>query len=136
MSDIHEQLRQKEEQKRREQDAEKAAAAERVAVAKLAALDQYMPDELFECDVANYGKMLFRFPGEIDHNVFAKRNLLKPSASLAIEDIEFVLAQCAIEPKRDEVIGILRKRNAHARIAIVMALLSKMREGIAAEGNG
>lgn len=133
---------------RRKKSAEKAKAkqqgdkprqlAREIAFedAKIAALDKYMPEELFEAEVENVGPVLLHWPDEITYNHFMKGSgAIKGDLSgMTMEKVEDLIARCSIFPKGPEMLKELREKNPHARTVIQNKLFEKMRGRLDDEG--
>jgi hypothetical protein len=120
-------------------DADKLRRLEREIAfedAKLAALDKYMPDELFEPDVAGVGVCLLHWPDEVTYNHFMKGSgaIRGDMSGMTIEKVEDLLARCTIFPDPPTFLKELRAKNPHARTVIQNKLFEKMRGQLDEEG--
>jgi len=121
------------------QDADKPRQLEREIAfedAKLAALDKYTPEELFEAQVENVGPCLLHMPDEITYNHFMKQSgaIKGDMSGMTIEKVEDLIARCALFPDAPTMLKELRAKNPHARTVIQNKLFAQMRGRLDDEG--
>lgn len=136
LEDKRKALAEKEKAKASAVDAERLAQEEALIDAKLKALDEYLPEQLFEAEVAAVGPMLFHTPTDLAYDAFMKSSgAIKGDLSKNTpQTAEYLIAQCVIYPEAKVALEKLRTRNPHARTIIASKILEVMRGKLAEEG--
>lgn len=129
-------LAEKEKAKASAVEDERKSQEEALIDAKMKALDEYLPDQLFEADVAAVGLMLFHSPTDAVYDTYMRGtgaihgDLRKNTPQTA----EYLIGQCVIYPEAKVALEKLRTRNPHARTIIASKILEVMRGKLADEG--